>query len=144
MIRFDAIKKRLAKLERSNPSSDAVLTFADGSTRAVRLKDPLGIFCAAMSLQSWKAGPPEGRPNADAERPRPVSQYDLAMSLFARAVKVESEDRFLQLVLQLCQEADAREEGESAEAFLRRMGRIKERDNEGDVVNGPDSHAGAD
>jgi hypothetical protein len=142
----DNLKRRLDALERKSQVSDAVLTFADGSTRSVRLKDPLGIFCAACDLQSWKAGPPEGL-EADAERrPRPVSPFDFALDLFSRAVKVESEDRprFLQLVLQMCQEARAREEGESAKAFLERMGRIKERDNEGDVVNGPDSHIGVD
>jgi hypothetical protein len=134
-MRFDRIKKRLDALERKSSISDAVLTFADGSTRAVRLKCPLGIFCDACALQSWKAGPPEWRKEELANEPMPVSEYDTAIQLFARAVSVKSDDRFLQLVWQMCHDAVVREPGESAEAFLTRMGRINERPTERDALS---------
>jgi hypothetical protein len=123
---YDNLRRRIHNAEGRNPKSNVILVFQDGSTRGLTLKHktPLGMFCAACSLQTWKAGPPEGEQPSDFYKgPMPTTEFDHTMQLFARAVSVKSDNHFLQLVHQMCVEAFEREKGEDAHTFLTRMGR---------------------
>lgn len=103
-MRYDPLRRRIKSIERASPIADCVLSFPDGSTRAIRIGDPLGVMCDAMALASW-AGPGvfEGDsqiPQRDAwhDGPRPVSKHDETIKLLARARSIESENRFLHTV----------------------------------------------
>ena len=96
-MRFEPIKRRLGKLEHGATTADAVLHFADASTRAVTSPDsPL------------TTGEP---PRLDLVKP--VSPYDELIDLFGLAVDIESDNRFLFWIAGICQ--DARAEAEKAE-----------------------------
>jgi hypothetical protein len=103
-MRYDSLRRRIKSLERESPIADGVLVFSDGSTRAIRIADPLAVMCDAMTLSSW-AGP--GLCEGDSQipqqtewqkGPRPVSKHDNTIALLARASSVESENRFLHTV----------------------------------------------
>ena len=110
-MRYDSLRRRIKSIERESPAADGVLSFPDGSTRAIRIGYPLGVMCDAMTLCSW-AGP--GVCEGDGQiphktewqkGPRPVSKHDSTIALLARASSVETEDRFLKLVQGTCQQA---------------------------------------
>jgi hypothetical protein len=103
MMRYDSLRRRIKSLERKNPVADGILVFPDGSTRAIRLADPLAVMCDAMALSSW-AGPGVCEGDSVPIRtawqlgPRPVSKHDSTIALLARATAVKSENRFLHTV----------------------------------------------
>ena|ERR1700676_3443249 len=110
-MRFDSLRRRIKSMERASPIADGVLVFPDGSTRAIRIADPLGVMCDAMSLCSW-AG--EGIYEGDSQiphrtewqlGPRPVSKHDATIALLALASSIETEDRFLLTVQGMCEQA---------------------------------------
>lgn len=110
-MRFDSMRRRIASLESTSPIADGVLSFPDGSTRAIRIGDPLAVLCHAMALGSW-AGPGicEGSEQIPKQTewqkgPRPVSTSDSTIALLARASSIETKDRFLKLVQSTCQQA---------------------------------------
>jgi hypothetical protein len=110
-VTFKIYQRRLELLESKSSYSDGVLIFADSSTRAVTFRDTLGVLCAAMSRCSH-AGPGicEGSEQIPHQTewhlgPRPTSKFDAAIDLIGRAVRIESDDRFLQLVHSTCQQA---------------------------------------
>jgi hypothetical protein len=108
---FKNFQRRLASLEDSSSYADAVLTFPDGSTRAVTFREPLGVFCAAASrCAHFGPGICEGNEQIPQQTesqkgPRPTSQYDAAIDLLGRAVSIDSEDHFLHLVYELSRRA---------------------------------------
>lgn len=85
---FDSLRKRLLSVEKRRSTRDVLLTFRDGTQRAVRMHDPLSTL-----LQSWR--------NTSRElgglQPEP-SQHDRALALFANASGVEG-DNICQLIL---------------------------------------------
>ena len=108
---FDSQRRRVESLENGSTYTDAVLTFPDGSTRAVTFRNKLGVFCDAASRCSH-AGPGicEGNEQIphrteSQKGPRPTSEYDAAIDLLGRAISIESKDRFLLLVHETCQQA---------------------------------------
>jgi hypothetical protein len=108
-MRFNSsIEKRVARLEGRAGVCDAVLHFADGSTRAVTVRNALALFCAACARASYYLGPPEKSPRSkdfDFPAPRPASPYDNLIDLFGTAERVESTDNFLYTVQTVCQTA---------------------------------------
>jgi hypothetical protein len=96
-MRSDSLKRRLAQLEQKSGVSDAVLRFADGSTRSITIRHKnhkLQLFCAAMDRTSYFLGPPEGRERSSSGPP-PVSKFDRLIDLFGTAESVEADDVFL-------------------------------------------------
>lgn len=118
-MRYDPFKRRLEKLEHGASTADAVLKFADASTRAVKVKHPLSLFCAACArIHYWLALNPSPESPLAHEPPKlelvkPVSPYDELIDLFGRAVDIESDNRFLFWIAGICQ--DARVEAEKGE-----------------------------
>jgi len=103
-MRYEALKRRLESLEKSSPSGTAILAFADGSTRSIKIADPLAILIQAMTRIGHATGAPEGRED-DPEmiewltKPLPASKYDHAIELLGRATSIEAgEDNFMALV----------------------------------------------
>jgi hypothetical protein len=96
-MRLDGIKTRLVNLEKKRSTSDALLTFADGSTRSLFVKDPLGCCCAAFNRIHWKTKAHHGMPPRT-KGPFPVSPHDNVLDLMSNAVEIESNDVFLELV----------------------------------------------
>jgi hypothetical protein len=97
------LQNRLANLEQRKGPRSATLFFEDGSTRAIGLRNPLSIFCAACSV--WHEllyGPAEPTvPNEP--RSRPATDREIQMvRLIGRAVRVESEDRFIHTIWDIC------------------------------------------
>jgi hypothetical protein len=110
-MRYEPIKRRLAKLEHGASTADAVLLFADDSTRAVSVKHPLSLFCAACSRLSSAISTPEHLAELRAsgvslEMPeaRPVSAYDGLIEMFGRASGIKSDDRFLYWIQDVCRQ----------------------------------------
>ncbi len=98
-MRFDKFKNRLASLEVRRGLQDAKLTFADGSTRSITVRDPLGCL-----LDTWR------RVHARlAGRPMSESRHDKTIALFGRAVRVDADDHFLQLLHEEAQKLAAPE-----------------------------------
>ena len=119
-MRFEPIKRRLGKLEHGATTADAVLHFADASTRAVTIRHPLQLFCTACARIHFylASNPSPDSPLTTGEPPRlelvkPVSPYDELIDLFGLAVDIESDNRFLFWIAGICQ--DARAEAEKAE-----------------------------
>jgi len=95
---FDSLRRRIRCLESESATADAVLTFPDGSTRAIRVRDPLELYCNCVNLTAWKATP-------SATGPEPVGEYDQVMRLFAAAASIESREIFLRNIFELAKEA---------------------------------------
>ena len=107
---FKNVLRRLELLESGSSLTDALLTFPDGSTRAVAFRKPLGVFCAAAD-RCADAGPGlcEGSDQVPHQTesqkgPRPTSEYDAAVDILGRAVSIRSDHRFLHLIHQLAHE----------------------------------------
>ncbi|HUZ47312.1 MAG TPA: hypothetical protein VMW54_11810 [Terriglobia bacterium] len=77
------------KIEQKSVARDVVLRFDDGSTRAVRVRDPLSVV-----LASWSR-----RHSETTGKPAPESKYDAALDLFDAAETVESDQPIFDLVL---------------------------------------------
>lgn len=108
-MHYDPLKRRLGKLEHGAETADAVLLFADDSTRAVSVKHPLSLFCAACSRLSFSLAPE----NAPEKEQRPVSAYDGLIELFGRAVAIQTTDnRFLHWIQDVCRQCLEEEERE--------------------------------
>lgn len=107
-MHFNTFKTRLRILEEKSNLSDCVLVFPDGSARAIRVRDPLGVFCASMDRVSWDIGSPEGYEDHGQRRVRPMpeSPHDALIDLIGSAIEVRSDDIFLKgVVHQLAVEA---------------------------------------
>jgi len=110
-MRYDSLRRRIKSIERASPIADGVLVFPDGSTRAIRVGDPLGVMCDAMALCSWAGdGICEGDETIPhrtewQQGPRPVSRHDGTIKLLGAAVDIETEDRFLITVQGMCEQA---------------------------------------
>jgi hypothetical protein len=92
------LKNRVRKLESKSGASDAVLWFADGSTRSVRIADPLSVLIAAMDRISRRIGTPEGMEDDAEDEPETPSKYDGIVNLLGRAPRIESDDVLMQTV----------------------------------------------
>jgi hypothetical protein len=94
-VKFNNLRNRTEALEKKSGARDTVLHFADGSTRAIRMRDPLAVLLAIWNRVHWQIGPSEGAPS---EGPMPTSQYDGTIDLLARADGMEGNDSFLELL----------------------------------------------
>ena len=89
MVSFSRLKLRLLRIEQKSHVRDVVLSFTDGSTRAVRVRDPLSLV-----LASWTRRHCEITGAA-----APASRYDAALALFDHAERVEGDQPIFDLVL---------------------------------------------
>jgi hypothetical protein len=99
------MKNRLRHLEEEHRTSDGVLHFADGSSRAVKIsrRNRLGIFLEAMGLISFHLPPgPEGIAEPAV---KPTIEHEAAIRLIGRAERVETDDRFFRLTHEMCAQA---------------------------------------
>lgn len=94
---YDRLETRLRAVEEDRSTSDALLRFDDGSSRAISLRDPLSILCDAMRLRSGQLGAPEGAEDNREPEP-PAIQHSEAIGLLGRAAGMESHDPLLHLV----------------------------------------------
>jgi hypothetical protein len=106
-MRYDPFKRRLEKLEHGAATADAVLKFADASTRAVNIKHPLSLFCAACARLHFflASNPSPDSPltvEPKSELVKPKSPYDELIALFGRAVDIESDNKFLFWIAGVC------------------------------------------
>ena len=83
-MRFDTIRRRVQALELKRGVADATLHFADGSSRAVQLRDALGALCQCWTMMHAKL---VGEPAP------PASPYDEAVALFGAAESIEADPR---------------------------------------------------
>jgi len=83
------LENRVLRLERKSSARNVLLTFADGSSRAIRVRDPLSLV-----LASWTRRHCEITGAAD-----PASRYDAALALFDHAERVEGDQPIFDLVL---------------------------------------------
>lgn len=87
-MQFNSLKTRLLALERKSSAQDIVLIFGDGSTRGVRVRDPLGLVVASFSRIHARA----------TGEPWPTSANDAVLDLMAAAIDVaDGSDPFLSL-----------------------------------------------
>jgi hypothetical protein len=105
-MRFDSLENRVTNLERKSGSQDGLLRFADGSSRAVRIRNPLAVLCACIARISWRIGPPEGVDCIEGAQ-MSVSRYDDEINLLGGAESIETGDSLLQLVQESAKEAVA-------------------------------------
>jgi hypothetical protein len=87
-MRFEKLRNRLSSLEVKRGVQDAQLRFADGSTRVVHIRDPLGCLCDVWRKKSAQI---RGKPETE-------SPHDKTIALFSRAERVDADDSFLQLL----------------------------------------------
>jgi hypothetical protein len=94
----ERLKSRLTVLESKSTSGFAVLKFADGSTRSVRIDDPLELICEAMRLASFHLGQPEGcEDDAPIPKPAPPEKLAAIMELVGAAESVACENNLINL-----------------------------------------------
>lgn len=103
-----SLEQRLRNLEGRLKPSDAVLIFADGTSRGVRIarKRTLRLFMDAMHLNRFfflRAHPKY----AEGELPtvKPDLQYENVVRLFGAAARLEAKNRFLVTIWGVCVEA---------------------------------------
>jgi hypothetical protein len=112
-MRYDPIKRRLGKLEvGAGGTADAVLRFPDASTRAVSVRHPLSLFCAACARLSFSLALAHGTPehSEPEEGARPASKYDGLIEMFGRASDIKSDNRFLYWIQDVCRQCIEEEE----------------------------------
>jgi hypothetical protein len=101
-MRYDPFKRRLGKLETGAKPADAVLRFADASTRAVSVRYPLELFLAACRRLA-SALEAQHEPAASAlSVVRPLSPYDELIDLLGRAEDIQTETTFLHWIFGVC------------------------------------------
>ena len=100
-----SMKKRLEHLEKEHRTTDGVLHFADGSSRAVKIsrRNHLSIFLDAMRLSWFHLPPGPGAPAGP--KVKPTIKHEVAVRLIGGAERVETDDRFLRLTQEMCAEA---------------------------------------
>ena len=84
---FENMKRRLRKLQDKSGARDAVLMFRDGSVRAIRPRDPLGLVLASFRRRHSEI---EGGP-------MPESRYDEHLNLLGKCTSVDSEAPLIDL-----------------------------------------------
>jgi hypothetical protein len=101
---YEPLQRRLAKLEHGRGGdAECVLHFPDNSTRAVSFRKPLELFCATCArLSHTLAQRHEHEPDIE---PRPESRYDKLIELFGRADGIQTDNRFLFVIQDLCRQA---------------------------------------
>ena len=87
-MRSSALKNRLLALEKKSGAQDVLLHFADGSTRAVRLRDPVAALIASWRRQWARC----------VGQPQPVNENDAVLDLIASADSVLGSDPFMLLL----------------------------------------------
>jgi len=120
----NGMKRRLERMERKNPKADALLTFPDGSTRAVVVGDPLGVLIRAMERVGHSCGPAEGHEDNEEllkylNSPLPRNKFDDAVELIGRATSIEaSGDVFLSMLWEEAVQAVEMERNKIADSAL--------------------------
>jgi hypothetical protein len=90
-------KTRVSKLESKKGVKNVILRFSDGSTRSVRILDPLGVLLAAVERISWQDSPEENEDWRNGEVRIP-GRYDDMIDLLGCAEGIECDDVFLKVV----------------------------------------------
>jgi hypothetical protein len=127
-MRFSGLKTRLQKLESLVSPSDVKLTFANSSTRVIALKDRIGCAIAAWNRISWCVGPGEGIDASDFwTGPPPASLFDATLDLMGRAVKIEPDRPFFQILLGSAVEARALLDAVGTENLEERIRKLEAR-----------------
>lgn len=96
------LKNRIRDLEVRIGAKDATLVFSDGSTRAIRVRDPLAVLLAAMTrIHRQSTGQV-----ADA------SPFNPTIDLMGAAESIQTSDSFLQMVHSMAKEAVTKEKSQ--------------------------------
>lgn len=86
-MKAEGVSKRLGRLEKTRSHKDALLSFSDGSTRALRVRDVLGLTLASFD-----------RVNARNRGTNfPESKFDSILDLLAKSEALESEHNLLHI-----------------------------------------------
>src|SRR5438874_766449 len=96
-----SFEKRLRDVEETKGAREALLTFEDGSSRAIRIRNQSQLrllFDAFAKMRAYPPPAPEGF--ATTPPPEPVTANDQALELLGRAERCEG-PRFLQTVHQM-------------------------------------------
>jgi hypothetical protein len=105
----------LVRLEAKSTARDAVLHFADGSTRAIRLSDPLQLL-----LDGWR-----WEHDRLSGKPEPESRHADMLRLLGGGTSIESEDNLI-LEAFACAQRLAREPDPEEVKVFQRMQSEKE------------------
>ena len=84
------ISRRVAGLEKTSRATEGVLSFADGSTRAIHVRDVLDLTLAAFRREHARleALPPE------------PGRYDATLDLLGNAKSVESTEPLVRMIFE--------------------------------------------
>ena len=102
MSKYFKFDRQLGELERKKGVHVATLRFPDGSTRAISLRDPRGLFSDAWSLMYSRAFGRFKQPPS--EPPKLTEKRMQLIDLIARAIAVESQERLVQQIWLMCRE----------------------------------------
>ena len=84
---LSSLRKRVLNLERQSSAGNATLRFADGTTRAIVIRDPLGLVLARFRRIHAR----------DEGLSCPESPFDAQIELLDRAESIESVEPLLTL-----------------------------------------------
>jgi hypothetical protein len=108
MRTFRSTDNRLAELEGRRGLDVVRLTFADGSTRGIKIAHTYQLQLFADACEWARAYPrpaPEGMVT-EPSLPKPKTASDALINLLGQAVEIEGEHvRFLRTIASLCQQA---------------------------------------
>jgi hypothetical protein len=115
MKSFQSTNNRLAAIEGKRGMGIVRLTFADGSTRGIKVAHDfhLTLFIHVCSkLRCYPPEPPPGvpvDPETPLPRPEPATPSDQLIDLLGEAVSIEGEHiRFLKTITGMCQQLSER------------------------------------
>lgn len=84
---------------------EVLLRFANGSSRSLRIPDPLAVVCRGMERISHQIGPPPGSQKTEQTDKLIPSKFDEIIELLGRAESVESVDNIVHLAHEASREA---------------------------------------
>ena len=94
------VGRRLLKLEKKGGAADGVLSFGNGSSRAIRVRDGLGLAVASFR-----------RRHAELEGlPRPESPFNGLLELMGNAENIETRHPLLMVTFGIAREKNSEEE----------------------------------
>ena len=127
MISRALLDSKVRRLEESLGPRDALLHFKDGSTRAILVRDSLGLFCSAMDLMWWQMHGRFETPPCDP--PKIAEKRRALIALISKAEEIEGDDKLFRLILGACRDTvfftDCKSEDEVTERYVARQQKFK-------------------
>ncbi|HXE32792.1 MAG TPA: hypothetical protein VN087_02680 [Verrucomicrobiae bacterium] len=109
MRNFRSTNNRLAAIEGRHGMDIIKLTFADGSTRGIKIAHDyqLQLFMDACEwARAYPPPAPEGMVDVDPPLPEPKTPSDRLIALLGQAVEIDGEHvRFIQTIASICRQA---------------------------------------